>query len=90
MKKILILFLAISTMNTFASSSIELDQIDLNGNLPRRAIENKLLSRRRKLEEQTIKKLLKRMEVERIKNELKLSQQFENALEKTSFGAEVE
>lgn len=90
MKKILILFLAISTMNTFASSSIELDQIDLNGNLPRREIENKLLSRRRKLEEQTIKKLLKRMEVERIKNELKLSQQFENALEKTSIGAEVE
>lgn len=90
MKKILILFLAILTMNTFASSSIELDQIDLNGNLPRREIENKLLSRRRKLEEQTIKKLLKRMEVERIKNELKLSQQFENALEKTSIGAEVE
>lgn len=90
MKKLLILSLAVFTMNTFASSNIELDQIDLNGTLPRKAIENKLLSRRRKLEEQTIKKLLKRMEVERIKNELKLSQQFENALEKTSIGSEME
>lgn len=90
MKKLIILFLTVCTMNSFASSSIELDQIDLNGNLPRREIENKLLSRRRKLEEQTIKKLLKRMEVERIKNELKLSQQFDNALEKTTNGPDME
>ena len=90
MKTITAIFLIFINTTSFAQSSIELDQIDLSGNFSRKQMENKLESRRRKLEDQTMKKLLKKMEIERIKNELRLSQQFENALEKSVSNTDIE
>ena len=84
------LFLSALATNAFAISSIEMEQINLSGNLHRRQVENKIESRRRKLEEQTMKNLLRKMEVERIKNELRLSKKFENALEQSVSNLGVE
>lgn len=84
------LFLTALTTNAFAISSLEMEQIELRGNLPRKKVESQIESRRRKLEEQTMKNLLKKMEVERIKNELRLSKKFEKALEQSVSNLEME
>lgn len=91
MKKLLIVGFLVS-LNAYSQSgsSIQLDEIYLDGNLKRETIENRLQARRQKLERQTMKKLLKKMEVERIKNELLLSQKIERAMQKSMSETELE
>lgn len=71
-------------------SAIELDDINLDGTIKRELIENKLEARRHKLERQTMKKLMKQMEVERIKSEILLSRKIEKAMQKSLSNIEIE
>ena len=91
MKKLLIIAFLLS-VNAYSQSNtaLNLDDINLDGTLRKESIESRLLARRQKLERQTMKKLLKKMEVERIKNELLLSLKIEKAMQKSLSDAEIE
>ena len=91
MKKYWVAIFLIS-LNAYSqsSSAIHLDDINLDGTLKRETIEGRLQSRRQKLERQTMKKLLKKMEVERIKSELILSQKIERAMQNSLSETDLE
>ncbi len=90
--KILLLVTFLLSVSAFSqsSSSLELDEINLDGTIKRESIESKLLSRRQRLERQTMKKLLKKMEIERIKNEIRLSRKLEKAMTDNMSNVEME
>jgi hypothetical protein len=92
MKSFFVIIFLLNTTTVFGQSGvpIDLDSLEINGTIKRETIENKLESRRRKLEEQTMKKLFKQMEVERIRNELRLSQKIEKAMQNSISDSEIE
>jgi len=91
MKKILLVsLLTASSVFAQSSSSLDMDPLNIDGNISRREVGNKLEYRRHKLERQTMKKLMKQMEVERIKSEILLSRKIEKAMQKSLSNIEIE
>lgn len=89
MKAISLLLVSIISMSAFGQSSLEMDQINLSGNLLKRSRVSKIVSRRRKFEDQTTMKVFQAMEVERIKFEARLRQKVSNSIEKSMSNIEV-
>ena len=88
--KILIILISIFSTKLYPATNIDLDPIDLNGTIKKESIEEKLQSRRRKLETQTMKRLYFQMEKQRIISEILLSRKMERAMQASLKNIELE
>lgn len=82
--KTFILTIFLFTTSAFAqspSSSYQMEDLTLEGQLPRKSFSEKLIEKRQKLERRNMKKLMTMMEYVRVQNELRLMKQTENAMQ---------
>lgn len=80
-----------ATTSAFAQTGqqIDLDTLNIDGTLPKKSYIDKLEVRRHKLEQMTMQRILKRIEINRIKQELILSHETEEAFKKLEKNMEI-
>ncbi|NOS93408.1 MAG: hypothetical protein HOP30_15925 [Cyclobacteriaceae bacterium] len=70
--------------------SYEQDDLNIEAISPVRKMENKLETRRRRLEKRTMNQMATQLEQQRLRNEMRLSQQFEQAMQQNIYQLNIE
>jgi hypothetical protein len=93
MKKIIILLTFLMSLFanlSYASSGLNFNDINIEGKIPKKSALDLIIARRIKLQEATREKMIRLLEIQRIKAELLSAKMFENAMKKSMSKVELE